>query len=301
MDDIKEKQNKVLATLSSEYGEYYEAGNDKRSHELSCIKEEDHVKQNEIKTSKENLDVNEDSQSSINISNNSDRNYSRLPSIYFKRTERNDHDSTLTNESIKFAVQKQNNETINNTGFTLSGTTIVDNSFSFTINSSDTGDFIIKIVKNKPEKEANLNINSTLKSESVGVRRSLLTTKPINSVNMQEKGDNSNRIEHSLLNRKEDRKQVSSTFKSINKSNKQQQSLITSTPAKIMSTSSSKDSNTDQKDENQLFNHDSFLSSIPERGDNDIETSINIFEINTLDGGDEMVYHSLYTSVLIEK
>jgi len=115
-DDIKEKQNKVLATLSSEYGEYYEAGNDKRSHELSCIKEEDHVelnesvKQNEITTSKENLDVNEDSQSSINISNNSDRNYSRLPSIYFKRTERNEHDSTLTNESIKF------DQTLSNVG-----------------------------------------------------------------------------------------------------------------------------------------------------------------------------------------
>jgi hypothetical protein len=115
-DDFREQQNKVLAFLSSEYGEYYEAGSDKRSHELSCIKEEDHVelnesvKQNEITTSKENLDVNEDSQSSINISNNSDRNYSRLPSIYFKRTEKNDHDSTLTSESIKF------DQTLSNVG-----------------------------------------------------------------------------------------------------------------------------------------------------------------------------------------
>jgi len=86
----------------------------------------------------------------------------------------------------------------------------------------------------------------------------------------------------------------------MNKSTKHQLSSITRTPANITS-SSSTDPNVDQNDENQLFNQDSFLSSIPDRGDNDIETSINIFEINTLDGGDEMVFHSLYTSVLIEK
>ena len=102
---------------------------------------------------------------------------------------KNDENNSLLNFSKYFlsqsAVKKQNNETINNTDFTLSGTTIVDNSFSFTLNSSDTGDFIIKIDKNKPEKEANLNINSTLKSESVGMRPPLLTAEPINSVNMQ--------------------------------------------------------------------------------------------------------------------
>jgi t-SNARE complex subunit (syntaxin) len=133
------------------------------------------------------------------------------------------------------------------------------------------------------------------------MRPPLLTAEPINSVNMQEISDNLDKIEHSLLNRKEDQKQVSSsTFKSMNKSTKHQLSSITRTPANITS-SSSTDPNIDQNDKNQLFNHDSFLSSIPERGDNDIETSINIFEINTLDGGDEMVFHSLYTSVLIEK
>jgi len=209
---------------------------------------------------------------------------------------KNDENNSLLNFSKEFlsqsAVEKQNNETINNTDFTLSGTTIVDNSFSFTLNSSDTGDF-------------NLNINSTLKSESVGMRPPLLTAEPINSVNMQEISDNLDKIEHSLLNRKEDQKQVSSsTFKSMNKSTKHQLSSITRTPANITS-SSSTDPNIDQNDKNQLFNQDSFLSSIPERGDNDIETSINIFENNTSsDGGDnenEIVFQSLYASVLIEK
>ena len=102
-DDFREQQNKVLPFLSSEYGENNETSSAKRLQELSCIKEEDHVefnesfKQNKTIISKENLDVNEDSQLSFNISNTSRKNYSRLPSIYFKRTETSEHDSTLTN------------------------------------------------------------------------------------------------------------------------------------------------------------------------------------------------------------
>ena len=57
----------------------------------------------------------------------------------------------------------------------------------------------IKIFENKPEKETNLNLNSTLKSESVGMRPPLLTAKPINSVNMQEISDNLDKIEHLLM------------------------------------------------------------------------------------------------------
>jgi hypothetical protein len=97
-DDFREQQNKVLPFLSSEYGENNETSSAKRLHELSCIKEEDHVelnesfKQNKTIISKEILDVNEDSQLSFNISNASRKNYSQLPSIYFKRTE-----TTLTN------------------------------------------------------------------------------------------------------------------------------------------------------------------------------------------------------------
>ena len=71
------------------------------------------------------------------------------------------------------------------------------------------------------------------------MRPPLLTAKPINSVNMQEISDNLDKIEHSILNRKEDQKQVSSTtFKSTNKSTKHQLSSITSTPAKITSSNS---------------------------------------------------------------
>ena len=82
-------------------------------------------------------------------------------------------------------------------------------------------------------------------------------------------------ITHYLLT-KEDQQQVSSsTSKSMNKSTKQQQSAITSTPAKIIS-SLSKVLNIDKDDKNQLFNQDSFLTSIPD--DNDIETSINSYK-----------------------
>jgi hypothetical protein len=178
--------------------------------------------------------VNDQQTSKLDLSNGTEKNDNIKVDTYFKNKSfvpdyliKNDENNSLLNFSKEFlsqsAVEKQNNETINNTDFTLSGTTIVDNSFSFTLNSSDTGDFIIKIDKNKPEKEANLNINSTLKSESVGMRPPLLTAKPINSVNMQEISDNLDKIEHSILNRKEDQKQVSSTtFKSTNKSTKHQ-------------------------------------------------------------------------------
>jgi hypothetical protein len=87
------------------------------------------------------------------------------------------------------------------------------------------------------------------------MRPTLLTKKPINSINLQEIGDNLNRIENLLSNRKEDQKQISS---SINKSTKQQQqSSITSTPAK-----STTGTNVDHTDKNQLFNQESFLFSI---------------------------------------
>ena len=87
---------------------------------MSCIKE-DHVelnesfKQNKTIISKENLDLNEDSQLSFNISNTSRKKYSQLPSIYFKRTETSEHDSTLTNVSIKFDQTSSNVGCSNNT------------------------------------------------------------------------------------------------------------------------------------------------------------------------------------------
>ena len=83
---------------------------------------------------------------------------------------KNDKNKSLLNLSKEFSSpvdKKQNNVTINNTDFTLSGTTIVDPCFSFTLNSSDTGDFVIKIDKNKPEKESDLNINSTLVNSTI--------------------------------------------------------------------------------------------------------------------------------------
>ncbi len=44
---FREEQSKALAFSSSKYGEYYEAGSDRRSHEMSCINEENNVELNE--------------------------------------------------------------------------------------------------------------------------------------------------------------------------------------------------------------------------------------------------------------
>ena len=188
--------------------------------------------------------------------------------VIFHSLDCSDNDSDLSYQSISSQINEKLEDELN---------------FHTLIPDCDYNEFekSIKIFENKPEKETNLNLNSTLKSESVGMRPPLLTAKPINSVNMQEISDNLEKIEHLLLNRKEDQEQVSSsTFKSMNKSTKHQLSSITSTPAKITS-SPSTDPNIDQNDKNQFFNQDSFLLSISDRGDNDIETSINIFENNT--------------------
>ena len=101
-DDFREQQTKVSAFLSSEYSEYCETSSNRRSCELSCVKEEDHVELNDPNNKDPNqiFDLNEESQSSFKNSNNTSKNYvSGLPSIYFKRQEKSEHDSTLTNET----------------------------------------------------------------------------------------------------------------------------------------------------------------------------------------------------------
>ena len=151
--------------------------------------------------------------------------------MIFHSLDCSDNDSDLSYQSISSQINEKLEDELN---------------FHTLIPDCDYNEFekSIEIFENKPEKETNLNLNSTLKSESVGMRPPLLTAKPINSVNMQEISDNLDKIEHLLLNRKEDQKQVSSsTFKSMNKSTKHQLSSITSTIAKINS-SPSTDPNT---------------------------------------------------------
>jgi hypothetical protein len=85
-------------------------------------------------------------------------------------------DKSLLNLSKEFLVHDQKNALknedttkLNITDFKFSmptSTTNID-SFSFTLNSSENGDFIQKI--DRPEKDTE-NINSTLKSESAGMK-----------------------------------------------------------------------------------------------------------------------------------
>ena len=113
-----------------------------------------------------------------------------------------------TSNASKFEKQSTNesiNNKLNNTDFTFStpaGTTQLENCFSLTLNSSETGDFVQKIDKNRPEKETE-HINSTLKSESVGIKPPVLSTKPINSINIKTIGDDLERISNLLSNRVE--------------------------------------------------------------------------------------------------
>ena len=109
------------------------------------------------------------------------------------------------------------------------------------------------------------------------MRPPLLTTKPIDSINLQEIGDNLNRIENLLSNRKEDQNQISSSINKSTKQQQQQQSSITSTPAK----STSKGTNVYQTDKNQLFNQASFLSSI-----HNLDSDYEMLPFNNNDNND---------------
>ena len=189
-----------------------------------------------------------------------------------------DKDTSNASKCEKQSTNESINNKLNNTDFTFStpaGTTQLENCFSFTLNSSETGDFVQKIDKNRPEKETE-HINSTLKSESVGIKPPVLSTKPINSINIKTIGDDLERISNLLSNRAEtmngsEKPPFIKTNKPKPHATSASQSSITSTPAKVASTST--ESN-EPSVKNQLFNQDSFLSSIPDRGDTDAETTV---------------------------
>ena len=106
--------------------------------------------------------------------------------VIFHSLHCSDNDSDLSYQSISSQINEKLEDELN---------------FHTLIPDCDYNEFekSIKIFENKPEKETNLNLNSTLKSESVGMRPPLLTAKPINSVNMQEISDNLDKIEHLLM------------------------------------------------------------------------------------------------------